>query len=79
MRKHCTVCDGRLGMWERMWGRFDHPTCRSGSTAKHPAPPGPSTDSIVPERTAVPGKGMGIAFSDLAVLPGTEEKEISAL
>jgi hypothetical protein len=33
----------------------------------------------VPEKTAVPGKGMGIAFRDLAVLPGTEEKKISAL
>lgn len=79
MKNHCTVCDGRLHMWERMWGRFDHPTCRSRSTAKHTVPSGPSANSLVPARTAVPGKGMGIAFRNLADLPGTEGKEISAL
>jgi len=79
MKNHCTVCDGRLDMWERMWGRFDHPTCRSGSTPKHSAPPGPSANSLVPAKTAVPGKEVGIAFRYLAVLPGAEGKEISAL
>jgi hypothetical protein len=79
MKNHCTVCGGRLDMWERMWGRFDHPTCRSGSTAKHPAPYSPDTNSIVPAKTTVPGKGMGIAFRDLAVLPSTEGKGISAM
>jgi len=79
MKNHCTVCDGRLGLWERMWGRFDHPACRSGSTAKHPAPPGPSTDSIFPAKTTVPGKGLEIAFRDPAILPASEGKGITAM
>lgn len=79
MKNYCTVCGGRLHMWERMWGRFDHPTCRSGSTAKHPAPPGPCANSIIPAKTTVSGKGLGIAFSDPAILPDTEGTRISAM
>ena len=79
MKNRCTVCDGRLDMWERMWGRFDHPTCRSGSTAKHPAPPGPSTDSIGPTKTTAPRKGLEIAFGDPAFLPASEGKGIPAM
>jgi hypothetical protein len=79
MKNYCTVCDGRLDMWERMWGRFDHRTCRSGSTAKHPAPPGPYANSIIPAKTTVPGKGLGMAFRDPAILPGPEETQISAM
>jgi len=79
MKNHCTVCDGRLGMWERVWGRFDHPTCRSGSTAKRPALPGPSTDSTVPAKTTAPGKGLEIAFRDPGILPVSEVKAIPAI
>lgn len=79
MRNHCTVCDGRLDLLQRMWGRFDHPSCRSRSTAKLPAPPGPSTNSLVPAKSTVAGIRMGIALKDLAVLSGTEGKDISVL
>ena len=79
MKNHCTVCDGRLGMWERMWGRFDHPACRAGPTAEHPAPPGPDVNSINPAKTTEPRKGLGIAFRDPAILAASEGKGISAL
>ena len=79
MKNYCTVCGGRLHVWERMWGRFDHLPCRSGSTAKNPAPPGPYANPIIPAKTTVPGKGLGIAFRDPAILPGTEEIRISAM
>ena len=79
MRTHCTVCAGRLDMWERMWGRFDHPTCRSGSIGKHPEPPGPDSTSVVPAKTTVPGERLGIAFSDPAILPASEGKGMSAM
>ena len=29
MRNYCTVCGERLELWERVWGRFDHASCRS--------------------------------------------------
>jgi hypothetical protein len=72
MKNHCTVCDGRLDIWERIWGRFDHAACRSSSTAKHPAPPGPYRISNVPTETTAPEKGLGIVFRDTAILSSTE-------
>jgi len=72
MKNYCTVCDGRLNIWDRLWGRFDHPTCRSSSTAKDPAPPGPHANSIIPAKTTDPGQGLGIGFRDPAIFPGTE-------
>jgi hypothetical protein len=38
MRSHCTVCGGRLELWERVWGRFDHPSCRSIVLARYALP-----------------------------------------
>ena len=29
MRNQCTVCGKQLELWERVWGRFDHASCRS--------------------------------------------------
>jgi hypothetical protein len=69
MRNCCTVCDGGLQIWERVWGRVDHPSCRFKGTAKKPVPPASYAKSPVRAITITPGGELGIGFSNPP--PGT--------
>jgi len=77
MKNHCTVCDGQLDIWERLWGRFDHPACRSGNTAVPPAPPGPYPQAVVPAKTALPIR-LRIGLRTLQVFAALREHGYAA-
>jgi len=73
MKNYCTVCHGRLDMWERMWGRFDHPTCRSGNTAKHPAPLAPTQTQSCQQKRPYREKGWESLSGILQFFPALRE------
>jgi hypothetical protein len=64
MRNCCTVCHGRLHIWQRVWGRVDHPSCRSKSMEKKPVPRASYAKSPVTTIRITPGGELGIGFSN---------------
>jgi hypothetical protein len=78
MRNCCSVCGRRLQVWERLWGRVDHPTCRSKSTAKNPIVSSSYAKSPVTAITPTAEDEIGMEFNHAATLPRTEETRASA-
>lgn len=79
MRKYCAVCGERLELWERVWGRFDHASCRSIVLARD------AVHSLAFQKTpftsgvATSGRESGMPFSTAASLPNAERTQLPAM
>jgi len=78
MRNCCSVCDGRLQIWERVGDRVDHPSCRFKGTAMKPVPSASYPKSPFTAITIAPRGELGMGFKNVTALPGTEGAVVSA-
>ena len=58
MRNQCTVCGKRLELWERVWGRFDHASCRSTGQERQQIPSSLFGDGPMPRVSRRPEEGL---------------------
>jgi hypothetical protein len=79
MRKCCAVCGERLGLWERVWGRFDHARCRAIVLARY------AEHSLAFQKTpfasavATSGGEPGNPFSPAPTPPNAERAQAPAM
>ncbi len=78
MRNYCTVCGGRLQVWERVWGRLDHASCRSEDTAKKAVVPASYAQASASTIAIMPGGELGIRFSNPTSLSSPKDTQASA-